>query len=129
MAIIRAPFTIPNTEKPVAAPTGVQVQMDLKAAIGAGPYFFDLATEQFQNTIDFVQSMYLDNGANANALTLVFGGFNYTIKVKANTQGIYPVVCPVVPVRWQVINGAAADITINAIFMNVAIPPFQWPTV
>lgn len=89
---------------------------------------FDLMQQVAANEIGFVQFAYIDNGANAAALTLVSKVLEQTIKVKANTQGWYPILAADPP-QFVITTTPALALIIPIFFVNVAMPAFQWSTV
>lgn len=74
--------------------------------------------------ISFARMVYIDNSANTNAVTLLFGGQNIT--VKGNTQGWYPTVSER-PIQYTISSAAATGVTM-IFFANYDTHPFQWAT-
>lgn len=121
---VRGTFPMPNTQKPVSGPIGLPITLDFT---GITTQDIDLALELQSGTIDYVQSVYIDNSANANALTLTFGGAQYKIVCKANFQGIFPVIAPVGIVRFTA--ACAGNPKIPIILFNTVVPYFLWAAV
>lgn len=121
----RTGFYLANTDKPVSGPCGVNVSLDFT---GGDNISGDLALEQMQSIIDFVQSIWIDNSLNAKALTIVFGGTGQRITVKPNTQGMYPVIAAAGQLKWTA-QSVGSGLVVPVIMMNVVQDYFQWATV
>lgn len=87
----------------------------------------DLVQEQANLRVPYIQAVYIDNSADANALTLAFDGTDFSIKVKGNTQGVYPLIVPEGPPRFTVTSTQGA-VKKTLIFLSMPVPFFQWPT-
>lgn len=121
----RSAFPLPNTQKPNAGPVGVNVALDFTTVDNVAG---DLALEQMQGQIEYVQAIYIDNSKNTKSLTITFGGIGYSITVKAGRQGIFPVVAPQGSLRWTA-QSIAAVVVVPVILFNVQQPYFQWDAV
>lgn len=84
----------------------------------------DLEKELTNGTIDQIQSVYIDNSANANSFTLTFLGSGQRIVVPAGAQNMYPVLAPA-PLRYKAATTIAAVI-VPISFTNVPLPLAQW---
>lgn len=122
----RTSFAIPSKTLATEGPVGIPVILALlNAAISVG----DFALEQTSGAIGYVQSVYIDNSANAGPLTFIFGGTQQNITVKAHTQGYYPIVPFQGTFQWQAFSaGNAGALNVPVIFMNVAFEAAQWLT-
>lgn len=87
----------------------------------------DYANEQMQGSIEFIQSMYIDNSLNASAVTFVWDGMQYKIVCKANFQGIWPVLVPIG--RCGVTVTATNGVKVPVILFNVPQTYWNWVTV
>lgn len=76
--------------------------------------------------IDGVQSVFVDNSANASALTIVFD-FNQTLVVPANAQGVYPIFWPGEQLTFTASATIGAGIS-NLIFTNTKEFAALWST-
>ncbi|MDE2020111.1 MAG: DUF1859 domain-containing protein [Patescibacteria group bacterium] len=119
----RSSFQIPNKAVPVEGGIGIPVADVIPAG---GSVSHDLAVEQTSGAIGFVQSVYIDNSANAAAYTLQVGGTQQNITVKGKTQGYYPVVPFTGTFQWT--SSMAGGGTVNLIFMNQRFEAAQWAT-
>jgi len=72
-------------------PKSMPVQLDFSTL---AVQIVDLLLEETLGGIEFVQGIYVDNSANTNALTLVFGITNQRIVIPALSQGMWPVIAP-----------------------------------
>lgn len=120
---VRAAFQIPNKAIPSDGGVGIPVVEVIPAA---GAVYHDFGLEQTTGAIGFVQSVFIDNSANANAYTLQVAGTQQQIIVKGHTQGYYPVVPFTGTFQWT--SSMNAGGTVNLIFMNVKFEAAQWAT-
>lgn len=121
----RMSFQLPNSQIPVQGPCGVNVTLDFTAgnlAIG------DLGLEQMTGTLEFVQSIYIDNSLNTKPLTIIFSGTQQNITIKAGQQGLFPVIASNGVLSWRATSVGAA-VVVPTIMMNVQQPPFLWQAV
>lgn len=118
---IRMSFPLANTAKPVAGPVGVNVPLDFTLTNNVSS---DLALEQMQGVLDFVQSIYINNFANTKALSITFNGLQYQINVAAGGWGIYPVLGTAGTLSWTA-TSVGAGLLVPTIMFNVAVPYFK----
>lgn len=118
----RMPFYLPNSQKPVQGPCGINVELDFRTVDNV---VGDLALEQMQGSLDFIQSIYIDNSANTKSLSITFSGTGYNITMKAGRQGIFPVIAAVGRLSWSA-QSVAAAVLVKTIMMNEQQPYFQW---
>lgn len=123
--VARMSFPLPNSQKPKSGPVGIPITLDFTG--GNVNVSGDLALEMSQSVIEYVQAIYIDNSLNASPLTITFSGMGYKITVKANTQGIYPVITQQGALSWRA--SSAGNVAVPTIMFNVQQPYFQWPTV
>jgi hypothetical protein len=123
---IRTGFPLALGAKSSSGPFGVNVTLDFTTGnVVSG----DLVQEQMIGTIDYVQSIWIDNSQNTKVLTITFPGLGQSITVKANTQGLYPVIAQQGPIRWTATSVGAA-VVVPVIMMNVPQQSYsQWATV
>ncbi|MDE2020201.1 MAG: DUF1859 domain-containing protein [Patescibacteria group bacterium] len=120
---VRSAFQIPNKAVPSEGGVGVPVTLSLATKqTDSG----DLTLEQTSGVIGFVQSVYIDNSANAAVLTLTFPGTQQNITVKGKTQGYYPVMPFTGTFSWNAASTGAVNVPI--IFTNVRFEAAQWAT-
>lgn len=84
---------------------------------------FDLEREQTLQSIDFVQTIYVDNSDNANTLTLTFPG-GQRIVIPATAQGYYPVAATIG--KFVLVAETLPGVQIPIFMLNVPVPSFQW---
>jgi hypothetical protein len=82
----------------------------------------DLALEMESGTIDMVQSIYVDNSLNPNALTLQFAGLapNHNLDIPPNFQGWFGVTKGEGILRWAAQSGIGAVAALT--FYNCPMP-------
>jgi hypothetical protein len=86
----------------------------------------DLQGLQSRNVFSAVQSVFVDNSANAQNLTLTFEGTGQTIICKAHTQGYYTVLVPN-PARFTAASTGGARAYL--IMINAPVAGAVWSTV
>lgn len=118
-------FQLPNSQKPTQGPCGVNVALDFTTVDNV---VGDLALEQLTGTLEFIQSIYIDNSLNTKSLTIVFSGTQYTITIKAGVQGIFPVIAANGSLSWRA-KSVGAAVVVPCIMMNEQQPYFQWQAV
>lgn len=77
------------------------------------------------NFLESIQTMYVDNGGNGNALEINFPNSGQNITFPANSQGYINVLCPNPP-RFSVLNPAANAFAVSISIINVQLPSFIW---
>lgn len=87
-------------------------------------YAFDLALEEMQDDMEFIQSVHINNLLNANPLTLKFGGTEQSLTVPLNKQAILPAYAPV-PTTFTV-TSTVAPVIVTIHFLNVPLGPIVW---
>lgn len=120
----RVGFSTFNGLVPHRSPRVLRVSLDFSVTIAS--IMLDLQEEMLTAQLEFVQTLYLDNAANANGLTVVVGATQQIIKIKANTQGYFPVLAPETA-GFQFLTTAAA-ISVPVHFINVPMPAYSWLT-
>ena len=124
---------------------GVQVGfrvglMTMPEEMVAMPIAFDFAndasqilTKEFEQEftelkIPYIQSVYIDNSLDADALTLaVNGGTQQSITVKGHTQGYYPLALAQGNSSITVSSTGSTE-TKQLIFFSMIVPPCSWAT-
>ena len=92
---------------------------------GSGTLEDDLLLENTNGVIQFVQSVYVDNSANPNPLTILFRITRQKIVIPANAQGIWPVFS-IDQTQFQLSTTVNANAVGTLIFLNVPMPLTQW---
>lgn len=121
----RMSFPLPNSQKPKSGPVGIPITLDFTTADNA---VGDLALEQMQGVIEFVQALYIDNSKNTKSLSITFSGLGYNITVKAGVQGIFPIITQQGALSWRATSVGAA-VVVPLIMFNVQQDYFQWQAV
>lgn len=121
---MRSQFQIPRNAVPVDGGVGIPVLLALAAVAQVSG---DFVLEQTAGAIGFVQSVYIDNSGNADALTLTFPGTGQNITVKGHTQGYYPIIPCTGSFSW--VAQSAGAVNVPVIFMNEKFEAAQWATV
>lgn len=116
----RSSFALPNTQKSNSGPYGLTVPFAFTPALQT--INSDIVQEMMTNSIDFIQSIAIDNTNNAVAFTITFAGFSYSLNIRAGRFGIWPIIVPQGPVSFIANSPVAANFTVNCIFMNQVMP-------
>lgn len=87
----------------------------------------DFTRELQAEKIPYLQSVYIDNSANANPLTLAIQGTAYSITVKAHTQGWYPLSPAQGPLNVTISSTQAAVVPVLT-FTSFMVPYVNWAT-
>jgi uncharacterized ubiquitin-like protein YukD len=121
----RTNFALPNTSKPTSGPMGVNVTLDFT---NVDNVVGDLALEQMQGVIEYIQSIWIDNSANTKSLSITFSGTQQKITVKAGQQALLPVIAAAGALSWRA-QSIGAAIAVPVIMMNQVQQPFLWQAV
>ncbi len=87
----------------------------------------DFTVGQMDHILPFIQSCFIDNGANGFPLWIYFPISDYTLKVGSNMQGIFPVYSPQPMVPRLTMKGGGGQVRIN--WCNFAQPYSAWTSV
>lgn len=118
----RQAFPVSNGYAPQGGPRGMPIALDFT---NQASYAIDLVQEIEQNTLNMLQSIYVDNSANANALTIIFDQTNQRLVIPATAQGIWPVITPKDAPRF-IASTTQAAVVVNLILLNVPMPLTQY---
>jgi hypothetical protein len=89
-----------------------------------GGFNIDMSTLTTRGFIKLLQTMYVDNSLNSSPAMFQFGApINHTITCPPYSQGFYSICLPDPPVMLVT---SAGTVTVNALFLNVPIPPSVW---
>jgi len=87
----------------------------------------DLFGAEASGGLDFVQSIFIDNSANAASFSITFygGGVKgHNITAQPYTQGYYPLPAPLGKVQFAATTSQGQIVPIE--FFNIAVPYFVW---
>lgn len=116
-------FPVFNGYAPAAGgPKAIPIVFDFTVA---SEIDFDLIAETTAGIIDFVQSIWVDNATNPNALRFTFSQTGQRLVVPANAQGIWPVIAPS-GLRCRVQTTPGGALLITCILLNVPMPMTQY---
>jgi len=113
-------FPVSNGYAPAGGPRALPITLDFTAVASIST---DLVQEIEAGVINMVQSIYVDNSANPNALTIIFDQTQQKLVVPANAQGIFPVITPKDAPRFVASTNAGA--VVGVILLNVPMPLTQ----
>lgn len=90
---------------------------------GVNSYTVDFGQNQALGQIAFIQGVYVDNSANAQAVSIFCQMTNQVITIQANTQQYVPVLAGTPP-QFVVTSGGTANVPIY--WLNVPLPADHW---
>lgn len=120
-------FKTYNTERPEDGPKAVTLNLDLSAATGANgaPIILDFVKIQDLHRLPYLQTVFIDNSAQTQELTMTVGISQQVIKCPPNAQGYFPVLAPNPPrLTFQSANVAQTNLIV--ILCSHFIPPCVW---
>ncbi len=88
-------------------------------------YAIDLQSLQSRNFLSVIQSVFIDNSANPQAVTMAIDGTQQRVTAKAYTQGYYTVLIPNPP-RFTVSSAGAVVVRLQC--LNVPVAGAVWST-
>jgi hypothetical protein len=92
----------------------------------APTYHLDIQNAQALNQFDLCQTIFIDNSAGGDSVSVSIPATGQVIKCKAGQQGYFNVVCPNPIVMDFSSNGGAVA---TFLLLNVAIPGAVWSAV
>jgi len=110
-------FQVHNGLAPKELPRAIRYQIDLSAATSID---FDLTTEQDEQQIAFVQSLWVDNSNSPRRLDIDIQGIPQVIKVPIGAMGCFPIIHPG-HFKCKFSISAVTPLAIPVIFLNVPI--------
>lgn len=114
------PQTVKNNLWPKEGPQAVPLTFDFTVA---NAYAVDLGIQAQQRKFSFIQTVYVDNSANAKVLTIAFDVLNQQIQVPAHMQGYFPVL--VMPTPRLTVTSAGGS-TAMVFLLNFPVAPAMW---
>lgn len=92
----------------------------------ASQFDFDFTAAQQNGQISSIQTVYVDNSANGNSLTLSIDGTQQTIVVPPNSCGYFLLLAPMATVVHATTTGL---VKVYFGFLNFYVPPTVWSTI
>jgi hypothetical protein len=114
-------FALGNVVIPMEGPKVAEITLNFATQ---AEQTIDLSQLIQNNTISYVQCVFIDNYDNPDTLTLVAALTNLRIVVPANSQGYYSILAPNMPVFTVSTTVGAFNVTFG--FLNVPVQPDQW---
>lgn len=114
-------FAIQNGAVPCEGTKAFPFNLDFTG--GKNAYAIDLTAQYQQKQFTTLQTVWIDNSANASPLEIIANTTNQVIVAPPMSQGFYAILQPTPP-KFQVqTNGG---IVLQIILLNFYIPPFMW---
>jgi hypothetical protein len=108
-------FQVHNGLAPKQLPRAMRYLIDLSTAVSVE---LDLATEQGESQLEFVQSLWVDNSNSPRRLDIAVQGVPQTIKIPIGAIACLPIICPGVP-RFTFSVSVVTPLPIPILFLNV----------
>ena len=113
-------FPLSFNSQPEEGVKGLPYNLDFTAVTA---FNFDIAIEQQSNMIATVQSVWIDNHANLQPMTIAFGSsLGHVLQIRAGRQGVYPVFSTSGILRIGAFSTGAVIVPI--ILFNVQLTPW-----
>lgn len=116
-------FTVNNNLAPKDEPRVMFVAVPFSASVHS--ITEDFVLETTGGAIDNIQSMYVDNADNANAVTFLFKVTNQRVIVPANAQGYFAIATQDASFKAD----CAGSLPVNVHFFNVPMAGHVWSVV
>ncbi len=117
--VLRA-FPVFNGYAPAQGPKAINIPLDFT---NTARIEFDTVQEEQNGEIQYIQTVYVDNASNPNALTLQFDQTMQRIVVPAYAQGPWPVICGS---NFRCVATTTEGVVCSAILLNVPMPLAQY---
>lgn len=115
------PVNVSNQGMPVGGQTAVPIFLNFSTQ---SSYTLDFTLSQWQNKINSVQSIFVDNSGGTSPLVINTAITNQTLKIPAGAMAYLPIVAPAPPIFTVSCSAGAASTLI--IFLNVPMPIAIW---
>jgi hypothetical protein len=112
-----------NALVPREGPKAVSVPLDFTTATGAPSILIDFTQAYMQTTISMIQSVWIDNFANASPVRLAINNPPQTIEIPPHAQGCFPVISAI---RAKIVATSAGGLVVPCLFLNVPLPVGVW---
>lgn len=114
-----------NQQLPDEGPKAIPVRLDFTPSSPATlTYVLDLELIWSQAKISMIQTIFIDNSQNSNALSVTVNGTGQIIVAAANTQGYYAVLCPNPPKLS--FSSASSSVALVVFLINIPISGVVW---
>lgn len=121
----RPAYTIYNGLAPKQGPLAVPVDLDFET--GTDEHLIDLFQETTLGTLDYVQSVWVDNNDNEFPLQIDVNISNQRLIVPAQFQGVFPILCS--PGSALVVSTTPPTegvLRVRMLLLNVPMPIAAW---
>lgn len=111
--------SLPKGDKATCVPLTIKLD-----ASGSGQFYSEGGDGSSVFAVKDFQTIYIDNSANAEKLNVTCNGTLISFSVPANSQGYFPVVCPIG--SFGLAFDGAADVEIPVALFDVMLPTAVW---
>lgn len=109
-----------NQTQAKGGPKAVPLKLDFSVQ---DSYLIDLSTLNAFNTLEFVQTVFVDNADNSSPVIIYNGVSQQRLVIPANSQGYYPFLCPN-PGRFTIATDGG--VVVNVELCNFPVSPATW---
>lgn len=102
---------------PAEGPKCVPVTLDFSAADTYNLDYSNMARRGFMQSL---QTVWVDNSLNGDPVSIIIPASQQTVKIPANTQGYYCLICPN-PIKISFTSAGAAVVTVLLLNFPVAL--------
>ena len=111
-------------ERTLGIPDGGPRCLPLSIDFAATPeWILDYGNMQQRNFLNMVQSVWVDNSANAAILSITVPGTNQVLQVPPNAQGYFPLL---VPNPLKLVFDSTGGVLVQVILLNFPVAGFVW---
>lgn len=113
-------IAIYNALVPKEGPKAVPVNLDFTLATS---FLIDFTQAYLKQSMSVIQTLWVDNFANAQAVIFTVAGTSQTIEVPPNSQGSFPIISAI---RAKITVTSTTAGIVRCIFLNVPLPAAVW---
>lgn len=117
---ISPPLPVEVYERPKEGPRAARIALAFPADSGA---VADFSTFQFMGEVCKIQTLFVDNSANASSLTITTNTLQQQLFIPPNSQGFIPLLSTQ-PLKLSFASTGPANVTVYA--LNYSVPPAMW---
>lgn len=110
-----------NAVVPIEGPKNVFINVPFSTA--AGPYGVDLGQLIRQGLMTCVQTLFVDNSAGSDSVTIQVEGTSQKLVIPPQSQAVVPAFAQK-DARFTITSSGSTDVGIN--FLNVPLPTAVW---
>lgn len=118
------PFDIQNSRIPMEGPKAIPIPINFGTVAA---WLLDMSNTQQLGHISYVQTLFVDNSQNANALSILTDASNQTVIIPPKSQAYVPVLQPNPP-KLTLSTTAVPNLIVTVFALNFPVSPAVWAT-